>query len=87
MDVLTLSPENLILEKIGAYENRRFIRDIYDVYHLSNYVTEARKIRKKTIVASRAFAKSLFAVFLSQLNFDTLKNIYRSQTKSVMKTK
>jgi len=39
MDVLTLSPEDLILEKIDAYENRKFIRDIYDIHHLLNYAT------------------------------------------------
>ena len=44
MDVLTLSPEDLILEKIDAYENRKFIRDIYDVYHLSNYATGGKKL-------------------------------------------
>lgn len=47
MDVLTLSPEELIREKISAYGNRRFIRDIYDIYHLSNYVREDEKVQKE----------------------------------------
>jgi len=34
MDVYTLSPENLIDEKMNAYTNRKFIRDIYDIYFL-----------------------------------------------------
>lgn len=38
IDVYTLSPEILISEKMKAYEGRRFIRDIYDIYHLSGYV-------------------------------------------------
>jgi len=42
MEVLTLPPEELVLEKINAYQNRRFIRDIYDIYHLSNYVKDGR---------------------------------------------
>ncbi|MEW6528454.1 MAG: nucleotidyl transferase AbiEii/AbiGii toxin family protein [Candidatus Micrarchaeota archaeon] len=42
MEVLTLSPEELVLEKISAYQNRRFIRDIYDIYHLSNYVNDEK---------------------------------------------
>lgn len=37
IDVYTLSPESLIAEKMKAYEGRRFIRDIYDIYHLSGY--------------------------------------------------
>ncbi len=39
-DVLVLSPEQLILEKISAYSSRRFIRDLYDLYHLGGYVRE-----------------------------------------------
>ncbi|MFH1285133.1 MAG: nucleotidyl transferase AbiEii/AbiGii toxin family protein [Candidatus Micrarchaeota archaeon] len=49
MDVFTLSPEELVLEKIGAYENRRFIRDIYDIYHLSNYLTEREMVKKEVV--------------------------------------
>jgi predicted nucleotidyltransferase component of viral defense system len=37
MDVYTLSPEGLMAEKMSAYKGRRFIRDIYDIYHLSGY--------------------------------------------------
>ncbi len=49
MDVLTLSPEDLVLEKIGAYSGRRFIRDIYDIYHLSNYLKNEIKIGPKVV--------------------------------------
>jgi len=38
MDVLCLSADELFCEKISAYENRRFVRDIYDIYHLSGMV-------------------------------------------------
>lgn len=47
MDVLTLQPEDLVLEKIGAYSCRRFIRDIYDIYHLSSYLKNELEIRPK----------------------------------------
>lgn len=47
MDVLTISPEDLILEKIRAYMGRGFIRDIYDVYHLSNYLTRREMVEKE----------------------------------------
>jgi predicted nucleotidyltransferase component of viral defense system len=49
MDVLTLSPEDLLMEKIEAYRNRRFIRDIYDVYHLSNYVKDEKTVKKSVL--------------------------------------
>jgi predicted nucleotidyltransferase component of viral defense system len=38
IDIYTLSAEDLIVEKMNAFLNRRFIRDIYDVYHLSSIV-------------------------------------------------
>ena len=43
MDVLALSAEELLLEKIAAYRNRRLIRDIYDIYHLSGIAKEDGK--------------------------------------------
>lgn len=33
--VLTLPPEMILKEKFSAYIDRRLIRDIYDIYHLS----------------------------------------------------
>ena len=46
-DVLALSPEGLIAEKINAYSDRRFIRDIYDVYILSEYAKKEPDLKKK----------------------------------------
>ncbi len=47
MSVLTLTPEAFILEKIKTYESRRYIRDLYDIYHLSSIVTEKGAIGKR----------------------------------------
>ena len=44
MDVLALSAEELMLEKIAAYQNRRLIRDIYDIYYLSGIAKEDRRV-------------------------------------------
>ncbi|MDE1825528.1 MAG: nucleotidyl transferase AbiEii/AbiGii toxin family protein [Candidatus Micrarchaeota archaeon] len=46
VNVLTLTPEDFILEKIAAYSGRRYIRDLYDIYHLMNYVTRKKAIHK-----------------------------------------
>jgi len=35
MDVLCLSSDELVAEKAAAYKDRRFVRDLYDIYHLS----------------------------------------------------
>ncbi len=45
MDVLTLEPKELILEKFVAYKNRREVRDIYDVYFLSRFVDDTKTKR------------------------------------------
>ena len=37
IDIFTLSPEQLLVEKINAYNSRRLIRDIYDIHHLIRY--------------------------------------------------
>ncbi len=51
-EILTLSPGDLILEKIEAYTDRRFIRDIYDIYILSNYADAAENTKLKPKVLS-----------------------------------
>lgn len=49
IDVFTPSTEELLLEKLAAFKNRKLIRDIYDVYHLSRLITnENTQFRKKT---------------------------------------
>ena len=48
MEVLTLPPEELVLEKIMAYSDRRFIRDLYDIYVLSDQV-DKKKVRKEVL--------------------------------------
>jgi len=47
MQVFTLSAEELLLEKTVSYENRLFIRDLYDIFHLSNYVKEDGWIKRQ----------------------------------------
>ncbi len=38
MEILSLTADQFINEKILAYSDRRFIRDIYDIYYIStNY--------------------------------------------------
>ena len=45
IDILSLSPEDLIKEKLMAYSSRRAIKDIYDIFVLS-HISEKEKIRK-----------------------------------------
>lgn len=46
IDVFTLSTEELLIEKINAYQSRKLIRDIYDVYHLSKYIRYDKKLKQ-----------------------------------------
>ncbi len=46
INVLTLSAEDLINEKILAYYNRRFIRDLFDIYILIKYVKKPELIKE-----------------------------------------
>ncbi len=47
LTVRTLSPENFILEKIRAYEGRRYTRDLYDIYQLVGRIGKSQKLTKK----------------------------------------
>ncbi len=47
IDVFTLLPEAIVLEKISAYRSRRLIRDIYDIYHLRNMLEREEMIKKE----------------------------------------
>ena len=44
MSILTLSPENFIFEKIEAYKSRRYVRDLYDIYHLANIARKGTRL-------------------------------------------
>lgn len=44
--IYTLTPEELISEKAGAYIKRLKIRDLYDVFFLLRYVKDREKVRK-----------------------------------------
>ena len=45
LNVFTLAPEELIIEKIDAYLNRRKIRDLYDIFFLLRYVVDAKGLK------------------------------------------
>ena len=52
MEILTLLESDLLVEKLNAYCNRKLIRDIYDVYHLSRKAelnTQQREKVKKLL--------------------------------------
>ena len=44
INVNTLLPEELIIEKVSSYTNRLKIRDLYDIYFLLNLVEDRNKI-------------------------------------------
>jgi predicted nucleotidyltransferase component of viral defense system len=47
INVLTLSAEDLIIEKINAYKKRKKVRDFYDINFLLKFVENREKILKK----------------------------------------
>jgi predicted nucleotidyltransferase component of viral defense system len=55
INILVLSPEDLVLEKIDAYDDRRAYKDLYDITILLNSVKEPSRIKK----ALSEFAKDI----------------------------
>lgn len=56
-NVFTLTPEEMIREKIGAYLKRRKIRDLYDIFFLLRYVKDAEGLRPELVKLLRDFKK------------------------------
>jgi predicted nucleotidyltransferase component of viral defense system len=46
-EVLSLTPNQIILEKIEAYSDRKFVRDIYDIYYLSSVTEDLSPIKNR----------------------------------------
>jgi predicted nucleotidyltransferase component of viral defense system len=53
LNILALSPEDLILEKIEAYKDRRAYKDLYDITVLLNSVKAPQKIREALLGFSK----------------------------------
>ena len=64
MDVLTLTAEDLLMEKLNAFTNRKLIRDFYDVYYLSSIAEPSREQKKRI---QEALAKRILPVDESNL--------------------
>ena len=81
LNIFTLSAEELIKEKVNAYLSRRFVRDIYDIFILLDFVEE-----KKEIIAS---LKKLLSNFKQPIDKDILFSLvfYGScpTTKQIMR--
>ncbi len=45
LDVLTLSPEAFVEEKLGTYLSRRLVRDYYDIYHMLRYAKDTPALK------------------------------------------
>jgi predicted nucleotidyltransferase component of viral defense system len=67
MNVLTLSAEDLILEKILAYRKRKKVRDVYDINFLLKFVNNREKIEKKLKEFLKTFEKPVDEKELSAL--------------------
>ncbi len=54
VNILALSPEDIILEKISAYNDRKAYKDLYDITILLNSVKEPAKIKDALSSFSRS---------------------------------
>jgi predicted nucleotidyltransferase component of viral defense system len=55
--VYTLSPEDMIKEKINAYQKRKKVRDLYDIYFLLNFVEDKKKVKEDLTKFLSSFKK------------------------------
>lgn len=57
--IYTLSPEELIKEKIDTYLKRYKIRDLYDIFFLLRYIKDKKTIKKELIQLTKNFKKPI----------------------------
>ena len=52
IEILSLTPDQFINEKILAYSDRRYIRDLYDIYHLATSfsLTESTRLNLRNFI-------------------------------------
>ena len=55
IEILSLTPDQFINEKILAYSDRRYIRDLYDIYHLATSFS----LTESTMLNLRNFIKNI----------------------------
>ena len=67
INIFTISPEELIKEKVNAYISRLFIRDLYDIYILLNYADQNRDTKNAL--------RKLLSEFKDPVNEDILTSL------------
>lgn len=67
INVYTLTPEDLVIEKVETYLKRRKIRDLYDIYFLLNHVENKELIKD--------YLKKLIQNFEKPVDEENLANI------------
>jgi len=59
LTVYTLTPAELIIEKIDAYVKRLKVRDLYDIFFLLRYVEDINKIKNNLRILIKEFKKPI----------------------------
>ncbi len=70
--IYTLTPEEMIKEKINTYIKRRKVRDIYDVFFLLRYIEMNKEIKEQLNKLIKKFEKPIDEKELSVLIFEGL---------------
>ncbi|MBU2639783.1 MAG: nucleotidyl transferase AbiEii/AbiGii toxin family protein [Nanoarchaeota archaeon] len=79
INIFTLTPEDLIKEKINTYKKRKKIRDLYDIFFLLRHIKESKLINKDLKNFMKNFTppedeENLKAIIISGL-IPTIKNM------------
>lgn len=82
-DVLALSPQELIIEKMEAFRDRNKIRDLYDVYFLSKLVSD-KKIKEEIKKYLKDIRKPQDAADLDALVYEGTVPKFKDMVESLM---
>ncbi len=77
-DIYTLSSKDLIMEKINAYLSRRYIRDLYDIYHLARSFNVDEETKERLRLFLRKCEKPVNENVLSSLIYQGITPSFKS---------
>lgn len=81
--VLTLTPEDFVLEKVVAYESRGYIRDLFDIYQLLNYLPVGSRADKRLGRFAMHIKKPYSSEKLSDLVYSGVAPTFREIVEAI----
>lgn len=86
MEILGLTREDLIEEKILAYSNRRFIRDLYDIFHLTKVPLTSSALKSRLFEFCQVLEKPVDEKILKSIVYSGLPPSFERMKSEILRS-